>query len=138
MKSRRSSGRPAGAAAVRDRAEYVPALSSAQLRRVLRAFAGVVVAVVAVVVAYAGLVAYRHTRPVTLPLPSGRFAVGRAEVQWIEPMVATMVSRPADRAAMAAGVLGDVLDLPPRQRHGQQDPYPTGHRRDVAELVHGG
>lgn len=70
-----------------------PARRGMDARRGRRAWArrafrtGTVLALVVVITAagYTGLVAVRHTRPVTLPTPTGPYRVGRTAFDWTDP-----------------------------------------------------
>ncbi|WP_433178403.1 hypothetical protein [Actinoallomurus sp. CA-150999] len=55
------------------------------LRRVLAVTLAVLSAVVLAAGAYVGYAAIRHTRPVTLPAPTGAYPVGRTTFDWTDP-----------------------------------------------------
>ncbi|MFD2082447.1 Platelet-activating factor acetylhydrolase, isoform II [Actinopolymorpha cephalotaxi] len=54
------------------------------LRRALTVVVTVLLAVVVICAAYVGYVAVRGARPVTLPAPTGRYAVGRVTYDWTD------------------------------------------------------
>ncbi len=54
------------------------------LRRALTVVAVVLLTVVVICAAYVGYVAVRGSRPVTLPPPTGKYAVGRAAYDWTD------------------------------------------------------
>ncbi|MET9018500.1 hypothetical protein ABZV93_00805 [Actinopolymorpha sp. NPDC004070] len=55
-----------------------------RLRRVLTVALGVLLAVVVICAGYIGYVAVRSARPVTLPAPTGKYAVGRTAYDWTD------------------------------------------------------
>jgi dienelactone hydrolase len=108
-----------------------------RLRRLIRVV-GVVVSVVVVAVVviaggYAGLVGYRHTRPVTLPTPSGAYPVGRAQVQWTDTArtdpLAPVPGRPRVLSVWLwypAAATGPPAPYAPGAWHGLHFPAPVG------------
>jgi len=94
-----------------------------RLRRTSMVLLSFVLAIVVAAGGYVGYVAIRHARPVTLPAPTGRYAVGRTTFDWTD-------STRTDPLAPQAGnprELSVWLWYPaPPDTTGQRAPYTPG------------
>src|SRR3981081_1622557 len=57
------------------------------IRGILRAIAGALVLVTALIVTLLLVMGVEHRMPLTLPAPAGPFAVGRTSFDWVNPSV---------------------------------------------------